>query len=76
MLWNLQAQNRIHKRPTTVLSQINPLHAHPFLLVEYLYFNILLFTLGLPIGLFPSGFPDSYDEQHLFGDTKLTAWSR
>jgi hypothetical protein len=38
--------------------------------------SILLSCYLLPIGLFPWGFPDSYDKQQLFGNTKLTAFSR
>jgi hypothetical protein len=56
ILWNPKVHYRVHKSTPLVpiLSQINPVHTTPFYL-SMIYFNIV--NLGLPSGLFPSGFP-------------------
>jgi hypothetical protein len=58
ILWNPKVRYRVHKSPPLVpiLSQINTVHTAP----SYLRPTLILSTylcLGLPIGLFPSGFP-------------------
>ena len=59
ILWNLKVYYRIHKcqSPVPSLSQINPVHTpHP---TSWRFVLILSshLRLGLPSGLFPSGFP-------------------
>jgi hypothetical protein len=58
ILWNLKVHDRIHKCPTPVLtlSLLNPVHtSHP---TSWRFILILSshLRLGLPSGLFPSGF--------------------
>jgi len=58
ILWNPEVQYRIHKslQPFPILTQVNPVHAprpttlRPILILSY------HLRLGLPSGLFPSGF--------------------
>jgi hypothetical protein len=58
ILWNQRVYYRIHKRPTpvSVLRQLNPVHIpHPTSWRSILILSSHL-RLGLPSGLFPSGF--------------------
>jgi len=59
ILWKPKVHYRIHKCPPTVpmLSQLDPVHIpHPTSWRSILILSSHLF-LGLPSGLFPSGFP-------------------
>ena len=59
ILWNPNAHYRIHKcrTPVPILSQINPVHnPHPASWEPFLLLSSHL-RLGLPSGLFPTGFP-------------------
>jgi hypothetical protein len=59
ILWNPKVHYRIHKcpPPAPILSQLDPvLTPHPTSLRSILIFSSHL-RLGLPSGLFPSGFP-------------------
>jgi hypothetical protein len=58
ILWNLKFHYRVHKTPPLVpiLSQINSIHTIPCYLRSILIWSTHL-CLGLPSGLFPSGFP-------------------
>jgi hypothetical protein len=64
ILWNPKVQYRVQKSPPLVpiLSHIDPIHSIPSYLSK-IHFNIVYPpTLGLPSGLFPSGFPTSISE--------------
>ena len=59
ILWNPKVHYRTHKRPPPVpiLCQLNPVHIpHPTYWRSILILSTHL-RLGLPSGLFPSGFP-------------------
>jgi hypothetical protein len=49
----------------TYLNQINPVHTTPSYLSK-IYFNIVHLRLGLPSGLFPSGFPTKILYEFIF----------
>jgi hypothetical protein len=69
ILWNPKAHHRVHKSPprVPVLSQINLVHTTPASLSLR---SILILSshlcLGLPSGLFPSGFPTNILYAFLF----------
>jgi len=58
-LWNPKAHRRVHKRPPPVpiLCQINPVHIPTSLSWRFSLILSSHLRLGLPSGLFPSGFP-------------------
>jgi hypothetical protein len=57
ILWNLKIYYNVHKSPPMVriMSQINQVNTTPSYLSK-IHFNIIHLYLGLPSGLFPSGF--------------------
>jgi hypothetical protein len=64
---------RVHKSPPLVhiLNQMNPVH----ILASYLRSILILFTyprLGLPSGLFPSGFPTNIRYALFFPPARAT----
>jgi hypothetical protein len=64
VLWNLKVHYRVHNTPSLVpiLSQIDPVYTTPSVSLRSILILFTILRLGLPNGLFPSGFPtaDSY----------------
>jgi hypothetical protein len=56
ILWNLKVRYRVHKSPPLVhiMSQMNPINTIPLRSISILFTHL---HIGLPSGLFPSGFP-------------------
>jgi hypothetical protein len=68
ILWNPKVHHRISKSPPLVhiLSEINAVHTTPTYYSK-IYFNIIPHLgLGLPSGLFPSGFPTKIVYKFIF----------
>ena len=73
-LWNPKVHYRIHKcqPPAPILNQINPVHIpHPTSQGSTLILSSHL-RLGLPSGLFPSGFPTKTLHAHLLSPLRAT----
>jgi len=74
ILWNPKVHYRLHNSPppVSILSLINPTHAtHPTSLRFILILSSHL-RLGLPSGLFPSGFPTQTLYTHLLSPICVT----
>ena len=59
ILWNPKIHYRIHKCPPSVsiVSQLDPVHTEHPTSWRYIFILSIHLRLGLPSGLFPSGFP-------------------
>jgi hypothetical protein len=74
ILWNPEVHSRIHNSlpPVPILSQVNPVHAHPttwrFILILSSHLR-----LGLPSGRLPSGLPTKILYAPLFSPYMLHA---
>jgi hypothetical protein len=73
ILWNLKVRYHVHKNPllVPVLNQIDLVHTTPSYLRSILILFIYL-HLGLPIGLFPSGFPTNIVYAFVFAPIHAT----
>jgi hypothetical protein len=74
ILWNPKVHYRVHNSPPLVpiLSQIDPVHTITCYLRSMLIFSTHL-RLGLPSGLFPSGFPTNILHAFLFSPIRRHA---
>jgi hypothetical protein len=68
ILWNMKDHYPVRKSPPLVpiLSQIDPVHTTTS------YLSLILSTLGLPSGLFPSSFPTSILYPFVFSSLRAT----
>jgi hypothetical protein len=73
ILWNPKVHYRVRKSPplTRILSQINPVHETPSSL-RSIFISSIRLRLGLPSGLFPSGFPTKIRYAFRFAPIRTT----